>query len=128
MIIGIGTDIVHIPRIRESIEKYGDKFLTRCFTASEIIRSNGKNDPAAAFARLYAAKEALLKALGSGMREGLSWHDLQISWTEMGAPQVTLGQGTQRYLQEKNVTTHLSMSDDQEYAVAYAIIEKKNDE
>lgn len=124
MIHGIGSDIVHIPRIRKAIEQYGDKFLNRCFTASEIARAQGKSDPSAAFARLYAAKEALLKALGSGMREGLSWHDLQISWTEMGAPQVTLGDGTQHYLQEKNVTTHLSMSDDQEYAVAYAIIEK----
>lgn len=127
MIQGIGTDIVKIERIREAIAKYGDKFLQRCFTETEIARSETKNDPAAAYARLYAAKEALLKALGTGMREGLSWHDLQISWTEYGAPQVTLGAGAESYLSAKNVRTHLSMSDDQEYAVAYAIIEKIND-
>lgn len=127
MIHGIGTDIVKIQRIRDAIEQYGDKFLQRCFTPTEIQRSQNKNDPAAAFARLYAAKEALLKALGTGMREGLSWHDLQISWTEYGAPQVVLGSGAEHYLDLKNIRTHLSMSDDGEYAVAYAIIEKNND-
>lgn len=123
MIQGIGTDIVKIERIRESVATYGDKFLNRCFTQDEIQRSQTKHDPVAAFARLYAAKEALLKALGSGMREGLSWHDMQISWNEFGAPKVTLGEGAFRYLPVKNVTIHLSMSDDGEYAVAFATIE-----
>lgn len=129
MIHGIGTDIVKIQRIRDAIAQYGEKFLQRCFTAAEIERSQTKNDPAAAFARLYAAKEALLKALGTGMREGLSWHDLQVSWSKYGAPQVQLGAGVQHYLDVKNIITHLSMSDDGEYATAYAIIEKhKNQE
>lgn len=124
MIHGIGTDIVKIERIRHSVDRYGEKFLERCFTATERERSLTKHDPIAAYARLYAAKEALLKALGSGMREGLSWHDLQVSWDAYGAPKVTLGDGVWRYLPEKNVTTHLSMSDDGEYATAFAIIEK----
>jgi holo-[acyl-carrier-protein] synthase len=125
MIIGIGTDIVKIERIRQSIDKYGDSFLNRCFTETERARSQTKHDPVCAFARLFAAKEALLKAMGTGMIQGLSWHDLQISWDERGAPKVTLGKGVKTYLQEPEMLNiHLSMSDDADYAIAYAIIEK----
>lgn len=124
MIVGIGTDIAQISRIRESIEKYGDKFLGRCFTDSERARAETKPDPAKAYARLYAAKEALLKALGTGMRQGLSWHDWQVSWDQYGAPHVTAGPGIQAYLATENLNIRLSMSDDGDYAVAYALIEK----
>lgn len=123
MIHGIGTDIVKISRIDDAVAQYGDKFLTRCFTETEITRARTKHNPSAAFARLYAAKEALLKALGSGMREGLSWQDLRVSWDEFGAPHVSFGQGVDRYLPTKNVTTRLSMSDDGEYAIAFVTIE-----
>ena len=124
MIIGIGTDIVKIQRIRELVATYGEQFLNRCFTPSERARAESKHDPVHAFARLYAVKEAILKALGSGMREGLSWHDLMVSWDRYGAPQVTLGEGAKAYLPVNEVNIRLSMSDDGEYAVAFAIIEK----
>lgn len=127
MILGIGTDICQIERIRGSIEKYGAKFLDRCFTATEQERANGKHDPAKAYARLYAAKEALLKALGTGMRDGISWQDLQISWDDFGAPNAVFGPGATAYLKAEHVNIRLSMSDDGSYAVAFAIIEKVND-
>lgn len=124
MLYGIGTDIVQISRIRDAIGRHGEAFLQRCFTAEEIARAQGKHDPVAAFARLFAAKEALLKALGSGMREGLSWQDLRVSWDHAGAPSAHFGQGAARYLpQDRDVTTRLSMSDDGAYAVAFATIE-----
>lgn len=124
MILGIGTDIVKITRVRGSIEKYGEQFLNRCFTPTERERANGKHDPAHAYARLYAAKEALLKALGTGMRDGISWHDIQVSWDKYGAPTAIFGPGAKSYLKAENVNIRLSMSDDGEYAVAFAIIEK----
>jgi len=124
MIIGIGTDIVKIQRIRDSVAKYGDQFLNRCFTETERARAQTKHDPVHAFARLYAVKEAVLKAMGTGMRDGLSWQDLMVSWDRYGAPQLTLGAGAKAYLPSESVNIRLSMSDDGEYAVAFAVIEK----
>lgn len=123
MLKGIGTDIVHIPRIASSIAQYGDAFLNRCFTPVERSRADARPDTAAAYARLYAAKEALLKALGTGMRDGLSWHDFSISPDAMGAPHVKLSGGAAALLSQTNYTAHLSLSDDGDYAVAYAVIE-----
>ena len=128
MILGIGTDIVKIDRVRGSIEKYGEQFLVRCFTPTERARADDKFDPAHAYARLYAAKEALLKALGTGMRDGISWQDIQISWDKYGAPTAVFGAGAKAYLKAENVNIRLSMSDDGAYAVAFAIIEKIHDE
>ena len=121
MIQGLGTDIVRISRIEALLVRFGDKFAQRCFTDTERKRANGKAHPAAAYARLYAAKEAALKALGTGMREGLSWHDMDVGHNELGAPCMSLTGGMQNILQEKGfkkVRTHLSMSDDGDYGIA----------
>jgi holo-[acyl-carrier protein] synthase len=124
MIIGIGTDIVHIKRIAVAIDKYGDQFLNRCFTEAERKRAEARAEPVKAYARLFAAKEALLKALGTGMREGLSWHDFQIASNSLGAPTVTLFGSAKANLSNGKVNIHLSMSDDKDYAVATALIEQ----
>ena len=123
MIKGVGTDIVHIPRIASSVQHYGDAFLNRCFTGVERDRAEKRPDKIAAYARLYAAKEALLKALGTGMRDGLSWHDFSISPDEQGAPHVTLSGGAAARLGKEQPIIHLSLSDDGDYACAFAIIE-----
>ncbi len=126
MITGIGTDIVNIRRIQDSVDEYGDRFLERCFTPLERQRADGRHDPIKAYARLFAAKEALLKALGTGMREGLSWHDWQITPDEAGAPTVEIRGGAAQRLNPQDVTIRLSMSDDGDYAVAFAVIERKS--
>jgi holo-[acyl-carrier protein] synthase len=126
MIIGLGTDIVQISRIKTMITQYGARFTERCFTQAEISRAQTKNPSEHAFARLYAAKEAALKALGTGMREGLSWHDMEVSHTDLGAPFMVFSGGASLILKEKTTETpvvHLSMSDDGDYAVATLIIE-----
>jgi holo-[acyl-carrier protein] synthase len=123
MIKGIGTDIVHIPRIASSAQQYGDAFLNRCFTGVERERAEKRPDKIAAYARLYAAKEALLKALGTGMRDGLSWHDFSISPDEQGAPRVTLSGGAAAIFHGQQPVIHLSLSDDGDYASAFAVIE-----
>lgn len=124
MIKGVGTDIVSVPRMRETIASYGDKFLDRCFTKKERERADSRPDPVRAYARLYAAKEALLKALGTGMREGLSWHDWEITPDSLGAPTVAVSGGAQKRLDSVHARFHLSLSDDGDYAVAFAVIEK----
>lgn len=126
MILGLGTDIVQISRIAGLMEKFADKFVQRCFTDSECTRADSKPNPAAAYARLYAAKEAVLKALGTGMREGLAWHDIEVGHTDLGAPVITIKHGCLAVIREKTsreFTCHLSLSDDGDYAVATVIIE-----
>lgn len=126
MIIGLGTDIVQISRIAGLMEKFGDKFLQRCFTEAECTRADSKTNPAAAYARLYAAKEASLKALGTGMREGLAWHDMEVGHTDLGAPVLTIRNGCLGIIRQKtpsDFVAHLSLSDDGDYAVATVIIE-----
>lgn len=126
MIIGLGTDIVQISRIKTMIDDYGARFTARCFTEAEISRAETKTPSENAFARLYAAKEAALKALGTGMRAGLSWHDMEVTHNDLGAPIMVFSGGASLILKEKTAETpvvHLSMSDDGDYAVATLIIE-----
>lgn len=125
MIIGIGTDIVKTQRIQEAVNEYGDRFLDRCFTPTERQRAEKRNTPIRAYARLFAAKEALLKALGTGMREGLSWHDWEITPDDHGAPTVDMRGGAAQRLAGQDINIRLSMSDDGDYAVAFAVIERK---
>lgn len=125
MIIGIGTDIVKTQRIQAAVDEYGDRFLDRCFTSIERSRAASRSNPIRAYARLFAAKEALLKALGTGMREGLSWHDWEITPDEHGAPTVEMRGGAADRLSGENLNIRLSMSDDGDYAVAFAVIERK---
>lgn len=124
MMIGIGTDIVQIKRIRDTIERYGDQFLDRCFTKAERHRADARAEPVRAYARLFAAKEALLKAVGTGMREGLSWHDFEITPNHLGAPTVLITGGARQKLGSIHYKTHLSLSDDHDYAVATVVIEQ----
>ncbi len=124
MIIGIGTDIVQVKRIRDTIDQYGDQFLNRCFTPVERQRASARAEPVRAYARLFAAKEALLKALGTGMRENLSWHDFEITPNALGAPTVAIRGGAAKILGEQPLKTHLSLSDDHDYAVATALFER----
>lgn len=125
MIIGIGTDIVQVKRIREAMDRYDEQFLGRCFTDKERQRADARAEPVRAYARLFAAKEALLKALGTGMREGLSWHDFEIVPDALGAPTVALYGGAASHLAKYKVNIRLSMSDDHDYAVATAVIESQ---
>lgn len=124
MITGIGTDIVKIDRIRKVVAAYEEQFLHRCFTAAERQRCNRRHDPIRAYARLFAAKEALLKALGTGMREGLSWQDWEIMPDHQGAPSVTVRGGAAAKLGSGAFNIRLSLSDDADYAVAFAVIER----
>ena len=78
MIIGIGTDIIDIRRIENTIQKYGDKFKKRCFSINEIKRSENKFNTANSYAKRYAAKEACSKALGTGLARGVFWKDIEV--------------------------------------------------
>lgn len=125
MILGIGTDIVEIARIHDSVTRLGDRFVKRLLTPSELARYHEfkQVDVAISYvAKRFAAKEAVAKALGTGIGRGLSFQHIEVSNDELGKPVVSVephGNG----LLEPPVKWHLSISDEKAYAQAFVILE-----
>ncbi|MFP3016209.1 MAG: holo-[acyl-carrier-protein] synthase [Wolbachia sp.] len=116
MIHGIGTDIVYIPRVSRILQKYGEKFLNRIYTEKEIELSrkyNSQEMRARYFAKRFAAKEAFVKARGSG--QGIIMKDIEIYSDVRGKPYIAVRKD---FLSK----IHLSLSDDGDYATAFVII------
>lgn len=90
MIIGLGTDIVEIERIRGMIDRHGDNFLNRCFTPDEIAYADKHRDAAVRFAGRWAAKEAVVKVLGTGFVKGITFHDIEVLPLHTGQPRIQL--------------------------------------
>ena len=90
MIIGIGIDIININRIKNIIDKYGNKFISRCFSKNEINRSKNEFSLANSYAKRYAAKEACAKALGTGLAKGIFWKDISVENDTYGKPYIKL--------------------------------------
>ena len=123
MIYGIGTDIVHINRMRENLDKYGDKFARRILTEFEFNEFVDKNDKAAFLAKRFAAKEAVAKAMGTGFSQGLSLHHIGVNHDQAGKPILEFLDVAKLFLQEKNIKqTHLSLADERDYAVAFVTL------
>ena len=118
MIIGIGTDIITISRIARLMNRYGDVFLNRVFTPEE--RKSGASP--AHYAKRFAAKEALLKAIGTGLRSGMSWQDISVTKTPLGQPMLTVTGGVAKAL-PVGARLHLSLSDDGDLAMAFVVVE-----
>ena len=122
MIIGIGTDIVEIERIREMIARHGDHFLNRCFTPNEIEYAQRHRDSAERFSGRWAAKEAVVKVLGTGFVQGITFHDFEVISLHTGQPTVQLsGEALQISQQLKIAEIKLTISHAREYATATAI-------
>ncbi len=122
MIVGIGTDIVEIERIRGMIERHGDHFLQRCYTASEIEYSQRHRDSAVRFAGRWAAKEAVVKVIGTGFIQGITFHDVEIVSLHTGQPTVRLSGEAGRIAAELGISeVKLTISHAREYATATAI-------
>ena len=123
MIYGIGTDIVHINRMRDDLNKYGDKFARRILTEAEFSEFQGKSNQAAFLAKRFAAKEATAKAMGTGFSQGLSLHHIGVEHDEAGKPVLDFSGVAEKFLQEKQIKqTHLSLADEREYAVAFVTL------
>lgn len=122
MILGIGTDIVEIERIRGMIERHGDHFVQRCYTPAEIEYSMRHRDSAIRFAGRWAAKEAVVKALGTGFVQGITFHDVEIIALHTGQPTVRLSGEAARIASEQSITEiMITISHAHEYATATAI-------
>ncbi len=130
MIYGLGTDIINIERIAKTLAKFGARFTERTFTENEqaeIAAETGEVGRSARAAKFFAAKEAAVKALGTGFRNGIGWRDVEVSHDELGKPLLKFSGAAAARLasavQGKTAVLHLSLSDDYPVATAVVIIE-----
>ena len=125
-IFGIGTDIVNIKRMENSIKKSKNNFKNKVFSKSEIIYCEKKKNPFPFYAKRFAAKEALSKALGTGIRKGINLKNIEITNDNFGKPSIELKGSTAAFLKKKIKTKkysiYLSLSDDIPWAQATVII------
>lgn len=128
MIYGIGVDLVNIERIEKVVNRWGDRFIDRVFTAEEKEFCYNRALPASAFALRFAAKEAFSKALGLGMRRGIMWRDIEVFHFPGGKPYLRLrGRSHEICRKEKITGLHLSLSDEGKYGIAMVVLEKSNE-
>ncbi|MYG51359.1 MAG: holo-ACP synthase [Rhodospirillaceae bacterium] len=100
MIVGISSDLIDIRRIRNTLDRFGDRFTHRCFTDVERARADGRRRRAETYAKRFAAKEACAKALGTGLRRGVYWRDMGVVNLPGGKPTMRLTGGAARRLAE----------------------------
>jgi holo-[acyl-carrier protein] synthase len=124
MVHGIGVDIIEIDRIREMVDRYGNRFLMKVFTETEVNYCRSKKIPYQHFAARYAAKEAFSKAIATGWRGEFRWRDVEVSNNEFGQPSITLYGKLADRIGTDNVMISLSHSDN--VVVAFVVIEKRN--
>ena len=123
MIIGMGIDLVKISRIQEMLKRWGDRFLNRVFTPSEIISAQNKINQQISLSGLFAVKEAVLKALGIGFQMGVSFQEIETSHNALGKPIVLLSGKVQQIAHSQKVSElFVSISHDGDYAIAQVIL------
>ena len=128
MIVGIGTDLADIRRIARTLERWGDRFVRRCFTEVEQAKSDRRRQRAASYAKRWAAKEACSKALGTGLRMGVNWREMGVVNLASGQPTMLLTGGAAERLRRMiprgmEARIHLTITDDGPYAQAFVVIE-----
>jgi holo-[acyl-carrier protein] synthase len=127
MIVGIGTDLVHIPRMQALLDKHGDKIANRILSELEFKEFKLQLKPAAFLAKRFAAKEAVAKAMGTGFRDGLSLRHISVRKNKLGKPELYYEQAASEFLESHHIgQSFLSLSDDHEYAMAYVVLMEAN--
>jgi holo-[acyl-carrier protein] synthase len=120
---GVGVDLVHMPRMRAVIERWQERFLSRVFTEQEIAYCQARRDPIPHFAARFAAKEAGLKALGTGLRLGIKWRELEVRRERGQAPVLVLsGRSRQIGRARGGDRMLLALTHDGDYAMAHAVL------
>jgi holo-[acyl-carrier protein] synthase len=128
MIIGTGIDIVNINRIERLMTRWGDLFLDRVFTQKEILKCQQKARPPECFAVRFAAKEAFLKAIGWGLRNGIQWTDIEVENDVMGKPLFSFHRKAKEVCETLRIRNILlTLSHDRPYAVAHVLLEEPDD-
>lgn len=126
MIAGIGMDMVLIERMRRTIDRFGDRFLRRVFTEGEIAYCRTKRDPVPSFAARFAAKEAAMKALGTGVSRGVFFRHVEVSRRRGEGPRVLFHGGARRRADLLDVVaSHLTLTHEENIAAAAVVLVKK---
>jgi len=129
MIVGTGIDIINIGRIERLMTRWGDLFLARVFTEKEIDWCQQRTRPPECFAIRFAAKEAFLKAIGWGLRNGIQWTDIEVENDPLGKPSFSFHRKAKEILEALRIRKALlTLSHDRPYAVAHVLLEEGNDE
>ncbi|PXA99459.1 holo-ACP synthase [Nostoc sp. 3335mG] len=129
MIVGLGSDLCNIERIRNSLERFGERFENRVFTEVELGKARRRpHTRAATLAKRFAAKEAFSKAVGTGFRRGVFMKDIGVVNAPSGAPTLALAGGAQAALDRlipegHEARVHLTLTDDDPWAQAFVVIE-----
>ena len=124
MIVGTGVDLAEVPRIRASAERYGRRFIERIFTAAEIAYVERKANKYERYAARFAAKEAGMKAIGTGWKRGVRWQDFEVANLPSGKPTLRLHGVAAEFAARLNVRTiSLSLTHTSEMAMAHVILE-----
>ena len=124
MIVGTGIDIAEVPRIAESIERFGDRFIQRVFTEGEVRYCESKANRAERYAARFAAKEAAMKALGTGWNYGVRWRDVEVVREPGGRPTIKFhGKAAEWAVRLNAKQVSLSLSHTREQAIASVILE-----
>ncbi|KEO54163.1 MAG: holo-ACP synthase [Thioclava marina] len=130
MILGIGTDLANIERIERTLERFGDRFRNRVFTETEQRKAERRKDVAGTYAKRWAAKEACSKALGTGLRMGISWRDMAVTNLPTGQPAMHVTGWAADRLKEMTpegyeAIIHVTLTDDHPWAQAFVVIEAR---
>ena len=128
MILGIGTDLANIDRIAGTLDRFGDRFRNRVFTDVEQAKAERRKDTVGTYAKRWAAKEACSKALGTGLRMGISWKDMSVKNLRTGQPVMELTGWAAERLKDLTpaghvATVHVSLTDDHPWAQAFVVID-----
>ncbi len=123
MIFGIGTDIVRVDRMSRNLERFGDKFARRILSEVEFPEFQKSKQPAHFLARRFAAKEATVKAMGTGFSNGVAMKQITVGHDDSGKPGLVLDGVAKEFLQDNNITgLHISIADEQDHAVAFVTL------
>ena len=128
MILGIGIDICEVSRVAKTLERFNERFKTRCFTVLERKKCQGAYNKPNCYAKRFAGKEATSKALGTGINKGISWKQIEVENLKSGKPTINLYGKAKKKLESllpKDMTSNilLTITDEKEYAQAFVIIE-----
>lgn len=124
MIHGVGTDIVAVARLAEMVERHGERALDKVLAPEERDECRACADRARFLAKRFAAKEALAKALGTGVRAPVLLTAIAVAHDEHGKPEFRYGTELDAFLARQGLRAHLSISDERDYAVAFVVVEK----
>jgi holo-[acyl-carrier protein] synthase len=124
MIVGTGVDLAEVPRIKRTIERYGQKFIERVYTAREIAYVERKANKFERYAARFAAKEAGMKAIGTGWRHGVTWQDFEVTNLPSGKPTLAFHGVAAKVAEKLGVSNvALSLTHTAEYGMAHVILE-----